>query len=145
MNQEHILSNESKVAVRSKMADQNQIFWRNIFTIFFLHSLGLSKMQILWKKSFSKNPRWRLQHFFSFQQPSWIFWKTFFPQNLRLTKTLWMQKEDCKNVGYSQSYVKKYNFDPPFWIEPPLLTHLTRYALDSCCWQIYKRIVKNRT
>jgi hypothetical protein len=26
MNQEHILSNKSKMAVRTKMADQNQIF-----------------------------------------------------------------------------------------------------------------------
>jgi hypothetical protein len=46
MNQEHILSNESKMAVRSKMADQNQIFWRNSEriqkkSISFLHSLGL--------------------------------------------------------------------------------------------------------
>jgi hypothetical protein len=36
-----------------------------------------------------------------------------------------MQKEE-KNVGYS-------DFDPPFWIEPPFLTDLTKYALDLCC------------
>jgi hypothetical protein len=56
-----------------------------------------------------------------------------------------MQKEDWKNVGYSQSNVKKTDFHPPFWIEPPFLTHLTKYTLDSCCWQNYKRIVINRT
>jgi hypothetical protein len=44
-----------------------------------------------------------------------------------------MQKEDWKNVGYSQGYVKKSDFDPPFWIEPPFLTHLTKNALDACC------------
>jgi hypothetical protein len=32
-----------------------------------------------------------------------------------------MQKEDWKNVGYYQSYVKKTDFGPPFWIEPPFL------------------------
>jgi hypothetical protein len=42
-------------------------------------------------------------------------------------------KRRLKNVGYYQSYVKKSDFDPPFWIEPPFLTHLTRFALDSCC------------
>jgi hypothetical protein len=36
----------------------------NIFSIFFLHSIGLSKTLILWKKSFSKNSRWRLKRFF---------------------------------------------------------------------------------
>jgi hypothetical protein len=43
-----------------------------------------------------------------------------------------MQKED-KNIGYSQSNVKKSDFDPPFWIELPFLSHLTKNALDSCC------------
>jgi hypothetical protein len=75
MNQEHILSNESKMAVRSKMADQIRFFdvtlrVSNVFSIFFLHSLGLSKTQILWKKSFSKNQRWRLKRIFSFQLES---------------------------------------------------------------------------
>jgi hypothetical protein len=68
MNQEHILSNESKMAVRSKMAEQNQIFLHNSESIFFLHLFGVGKTQILWKKSFSKNPRWRLN-----ETPSWIF------------------------------------------------------------------------
>jgi hypothetical protein len=39
-----------------------------------------------------------------------------------------MQKKDCKNA---KSYVKKSDFDPPFWIEPPFLPHLTKNALDS--------------
>jgi hypothetical protein len=43
-----------------------------------------------------------------------------------------MQK-DLKNVEDSQSYVKKSDFDPPFWIEPTFLNHLTEYALDSRC------------
>jgi hypothetical protein len=30
-----------------------------------------------------------------------------------------MQREDWKNVGISQSYTKKSNVDPPFWIKPP--------------------------
>jgi hypothetical protein len=30
-------------------------------------------------------------------------------------------------------YVKNFDFDPPFWIEPPFLTYLTKNALDSCC------------
>jgi hypothetical protein len=36
----------------------------NIFSILFLHSLGIGKT---WKKSFSKNPRWWLKLIFSFQ------------------------------------------------------------------------------
>jgi hypothetical protein len=35
-------------------------------------------------------------------------------------------------VGYSQDN-KKSDFVPPFWIESPFLTHLTNYAIDSCC------------
>jgi hypothetical protein len=56
-----------------------------------------------------------------------------------------MQKEDWKNVGFSQSYDKKSDFDPPFWIAPSFLTHLTKNALDSLCWLKYKRIVEDRT
>jgi hypothetical protein len=32
----------------------------NFFAIFFLHPFRVRKTQILWKESFSKNPRWRL-------------------------------------------------------------------------------------
>jgi hypothetical protein len=39
-----------------------------------------------------------------------------------------MQKEDLKNVGSSQSYVKKIVFDLPFWFEPPFLTQLIHVA-----------------
>jgi hypothetical protein len=63
----------------------------------FLKNLG-----ILWTKSFSNNPRWRLKHVFSFLPPYWNFWITFLPQNLCLTYTKWMQKKDWKNVGCSQ-------------------------------------------
>jgi hypothetical protein len=58
MNQGQILSNESKMAVRSQMADQNQIFWHDSESIqhFFnpiLHSFGVS-MKFCWKKVFQK-------------------------------------------------------------------------------------------
>jgi hypothetical protein len=48
-----------------------------------------------------------------------FFKNLFYPQNLRLTNIKCMQKEYWKNVGYSQSYVKKSDFEPPFWMEPP--------------------------
>jgi hypothetical protein len=32
----------------------------------------------------------------------------------------------------------------PFWIKPPFFTHLAKYALDSCRWQIYKQIEKKK-
>jgi hypothetical protein len=69
----------------------------NIFSIFFLHSFVVSETQILWKKVFQKS-KMAAQTIFSFQQPSWIFRKTFFPQNLRLTNNKWMQKEDWKKL-----------------------------------------------
>jgi hypothetical protein len=77
MNQEHFLSNESKMMVRSKMADPNQIFdvtlrVSNIFSIFFLHSLGISKTQILWKKFFKKS-KMAAGLKKSFEPPSWLF------------------------------------------------------------------------
>jgi hypothetical protein len=50
----------------------------NIFSIFYLHSFGISKMQILWKKSFSKNPRWRLKRFFYSSRHLGFFEKLFF-------------------------------------------------------------------
>jgi hypothetical protein len=56
-----------------------------------------------------------------------------------------MQKEDRKNVRHSQSYVKKSDFVPPFWFEPQLLTHLTKYALVLYCLQKHKSIVEIRT
>jgi hypothetical protein len=56
------------------------------------------------------------------------------------SNTKWMQKEDWKNIGYSLSYVKKTDFDPPFWI---FWLIWQKYALDSCCWQKYKRIGKS--
>jgi hypothetical protein len=48
-----------------------------------------------------------LKLIFLFQPPSWFFCETLFPQNLRLINIKWIQKEDWKNVGYSQSYTKK--------------------------------------
>jgi hypothetical protein len=39
MNQEHILSYESKMAVRSKMAVQNQFFWHNSESIQYFYNL----------------------------------------------------------------------------------------------------------
>jgi hypothetical protein len=47
------------MAVRSKMSDQNQIFYINLrvfknISIFFLHLFGVGKTQILWKKVFQK-------------------------------------------------------------------------------------------
>jgi hypothetical protein len=51
MNQEHVLSNETKMAV------QSAVQWRrvsNIFSIFLLHSFGVGMTQILWKKVFQK-------------------------------------------------------------------------------------------
>jgi hypothetical protein len=95
MNQAHFLSNESKMAVRSKMADQIRFFdvtlrVSNIFSIFFMQSLGLSKTQILWKKVFKK-----------IQDGGWIeknrlsrhlgFFDNFFPQILRFINTKRMQ------------------------------------------------------
>jgi hypothetical protein len=41
-----------------------------------------------------------------------------------------MQKKR-KNVGNFKSYAKKSDFDPPFWIVPPLTTDLTKTALDA--------------
>jgi hypothetical protein len=49
----------------------------NIFSIFFLHSFGVKTTQILWKKSLSKNPRWRLEWKIVLSAIL-DFWKTFF-------------------------------------------------------------------
>jgi hypothetical protein len=78
-NQEHIWSNWSKWRFDPKWRIKIRFFdvtlrEYNIFSIFFLHSSGLSKTQILWKKVFSKNPKWRLKLIFAFQLPSWIFY-----------------------------------------------------------------------
>jgi hypothetical protein len=57
INQEHILANESKVAVRSKMADQKQIFRHNSEGIHFfnlLFAFSVVKMQNLKEKVFQK-------------------------------------------------------------------------------------------
>jgi hypothetical protein len=40
---------------------------------------------------------------------------------------------------------EKCDFDLPFWFKPPFLTHLTKYAFDSCCRQKYKHILESRT
>jgi hypothetical protein len=78
----------------------------NIFAIFVLHSFGVRKTQILWKKSFSKNPRWRLKRFFSLDSPSWIFWKLFlhkicvFLNAKRRLKEYWIHSELCKKIWF---------------------------------------------
>jgi hypothetical protein len=74
------------------------------------------------EKSFSKNPR---------LAAILAFLKNFFPQNLRLTNQ--SQKKIEKILDTLRVTSKKSDFDPPFWIEPPFLTHLARYALDLCC------------
>jgi hypothetical protein len=43
-----------------------------------------------------------------------------------------MQKENWKNIGDFKNYMKKFDFDPPFWIDPPFLTYLTKFTLDVC-------------
>jgi hypothetical protein len=73
----------------------------------------------------SKNPRWRLKYFFSIHQFSHSFYPGFFEKKIK--------KKIAKNVGNIKSYSKKYDFDPPFWIDPPFLPKLTKFALDSYC------------
>jgi hypothetical protein len=48
----------------------------NLFSIFFLHSVGVTKTQILWKKFF-KNSKMAAGLKKPFEPPSWIFWKKF--------------------------------------------------------------------
>jgi hypothetical protein len=40
-----------------------------------------------------------------------------------------------KNYECSQSYAKKSNFDPPFWMDPPFLASLTKYDFESVAGQ----------
>jgi hypothetical protein len=60
MNREHFLSNESKMMVRSKMADQNQVFCHNseciqhFLIIFFFIQLVLERRKFCGKKVFQK-------------------------------------------------------------------------------------------
>jgi hypothetical protein len=77
LNQDQFLSNESKMAVRFKMADQRffDITLRvsNKFPIFLLHSFGVGKTQILWKKKFVKKLKMAGGLKKSFEPPFWIF------------------------------------------------------------------------
>jgi hypothetical protein len=71
-------------------------------------------------KSFSENLKWRL--------------KIHLSRHFGFYKNILSTKFDSKR--YSQSIVKKSDFDSPF------LTSLTKYTLDLCYWQKLKRIVK---
>jgi hypothetical protein len=42
-----------------------------------------------------------------------------------------IQKIDWKIIENFQSYAKKSDFDPPFWIDPPFLANLTKYEFGS--------------
>jgi hypothetical protein len=53
-----------------------------------------------------------------------------------------MQKTDWQNIDNSQSYAKKSDFDPPFWIDQQFLANLTKYEFKSCFWSKYKFIAK---
>jgi hypothetical protein len=114
------------------MAEQNQFFYLTlrVSNIFFsLHSLGVIKTLSLWKKVFHKNGG---LNGFLIPAAIFVFFQNFFLQNMRHQHQI-NAKRRLKNVGYSQNYVKKSDFDPPFWIEPSFSTHLTKYSLDSCC------------
>jgi hypothetical protein len=45
-------------------------------------------------------------------------------------------KRRLKNVGYSQNYVKKSDFDPPFCIELPFLAGIGEPMVPLAAWQI---------
>jgi hypothetical protein len=51
----------------------------------------------------------------------------------RRMKKCWILSELCEKIW----------FFPPFWFQPPFLTHLTKYALDLCCLPKCKRIMEN--
>jgi hypothetical protein len=38
-----------------------------------------------------------------------------------------LKKTDWKNIANSKSYGKKFNFDPPSWIDPPYLTGMAKF------------------
>jgi hypothetical protein len=99
--------------------------------------LLMSKTQVSWIFFFfSKNPRWRLKHVFTFQPPSWIFEQLFFPQNWRLTNTKWLQKEDWKNVGSSQSYVKISDLN-----KTDYLILICHFGSNRHFWLIWKNML----
>jgi hypothetical protein len=82
-----------------------------------MHSFGVGNTQILWKKV-KKKSKMAAEIKKSVETAILGFLKKN-PQNLRLTNIKWMQKENWKNVGYSQRYVKISVFDSPFSNEPP--------------------------
>jgi hypothetical protein len=80
---------------RSKMADQNQIFKHNSENFQYFSNLIFKficvKMQILWKNNPQKY-KMAAEIDFSTTVAILDFWKK--PQNLHLTNTKYMQKED---------------------------------------------------
>jgi hypothetical protein len=86
MYQGHILSIESEMAVRTKMADKNQIFSHNSESIqhffnLFLYLFGVTKTQI------SKKSKMAAYTGFSISAAILDFLKNVFPQNLCLSNT----------------------------------------------------------
>jgi hypothetical protein len=94
-----------------------------------LLSFGVGKTQILRKTVFQKIKNGRdekicLSYHLGF------FQKLFFLKICVLSTPNECKKKIEKTLD-SQSYVKKSDFDPPFWTESPFLTHLTIYALEN--------------
>jgi hypothetical protein len=122
--------------VRSKIADQNHIFditlrLYNIFSISFLYSFVVGG-----KNGFSINPRWRLQLIFSIPAAILDFVNNLISIKFASYQHQLNAKRRLENFWILSKLCKKINFDTPFWIGPPFLSLLTKYALDPCCWKI---------
>jgi hypothetical protein len=134
MNQEHFCQMSQKRRFDLKWRIKIRFFDKtlrvfNIFSIFFLHSFGVKKTQILWKKTFSKIQDGALNGFFHLSRHLGFFEKLFFHKNCvfltpneckkKIEKILDILRVMSKNLILIRHYGSN--------------RHLTKYALDSYC------------